>query len=260
MFSKTRIVIAAVAAALLTACGGGGGGTAASNSNTPTTPTAPTTPSASYTISGTVVSPSGTPIQGVQISLSGAETGTTISNSNGAFSFTGASNGNYTLAASAAGMTFTPSTQSISVAGAASSGVNFSRTYASTPQIVNYIDTRHSSVQTAFLATAEPTAQKHAALGSLRGGNHVAESINNYLSTVQSFLNDCIANASALNVTLPVDSEKIAALLRTYQAQDVNYVATYYGNWAFGTLSASVISDAKARVDSAYDAAIANLP
>ncbi len=129
-----------------------------------------------------------------------------------------------------------------------------------TQAVLNYINTRHTSVQPSFLSTAEPTAQKHAALGSLRGGNHLAESINNYMSAVQSFLNDSVTNARSLNALLPVDSTSVATLLRTYKTQDANYVSTYYGAWAFGTVSAGVTNDAKARVNAAYDAAIANLP
>jgi hypothetical protein len=129
-----------------------------------------------------------------------------------------------------------------------------------TQAVLNYINTRHASVQPSFLSTAQPTAQKHAALGSLQGGNHLAESINNYMSAVQSFLNDSVTNARSLNALLPVDSASVATLLRTYKTQDANYVTTYYSNWAFGTVSAGVINDAKARVNNAYDAAIANLP
>ena len=129
-----------------------------------------------------------------------------------------------------------------------------------TQAVLNYINTRHASVQPSFLSTAQSTAQKHAALGSLRGGNHLAESIDNYMSAVQSFLNDSVTNARSLNALLPVDSASVATLLRTYKTQDANYVTTYYSNWAFGTVSAGVINDAKARVNSAYDAAIANLP
>lgn len=129
-----------------------------------------------------------------------------------------------------------------------------------TQAVLNYINTRHASVQPSFLSTAQPTAQKHAALGSLQGGNHLAESINNYMSAVQSFLNDSVTNARSLNALLPVDSASVAALLRTYKTQDANYVTTYYSNWCCGTVSAGVINDAKARVNTAYDAAIANLP
>ena len=130
-----------------------------------------------------------------------------------------------------------------------------------TQAVLNYINTRHASVQSSFLSTAVPTAQKHAALGSVNGGNHLAESINNYMSAVQSFLNDSVTNARSLNALLPVDSASVATLLRTYKIQDANYVSTYYGVWPYGrSLNTAGINDIKARVNTAYDAAIANLP
>lgn len=252
MFSKTRIVIAAVAAALLTACGGGGGGTAASNSNTPTTPTAPTTPSASYTISGTVVTPSGTPIQGVQISLSGAETGTTISNSNGAFSFTGASNGNYTLAASAAGMAFTPSTQSISVAGAASSGVTFSRTYASTQLITAAMAILHSQMLTNHATAQNALLAQLSAQGNLLSGNTWVQTANLYASYVENFTNDSLSFLILKSSTLAIDKEAMTTLFNNYATIDKAYVDSNLNNLVKVTT--------KQKIDGYYALAILTFP
>ena len=158
------------------------------------------------------------------------------------------------------GTTVSGTTGGGTTGGGTTGGGSSTPVQTNTQAVLNYTNTRHASVQPSFLSTAEPTAQKYAALGSLRGGNHLAESINNYMSAVQSFLNDSVTNARSLNALLPVDSASVATLLQTYKTQDANYVATYYGGWAFGTVSAGVINDAKARVNSAYDAAIANLP
>ncbi|WP_295549383.1 hypothetical protein [Limnohabitans sp. Rim8] len=126
-----------------------------------------------------------------------------------------------------------------------------------TQAVNNYINMRHENVQPSFLITADTTENKH--FGSLCGGNHLAESIDNYMTAVQSFLNDSVTNARSLNAIFPVDSASVATLLRTYKTQDANFVSTYYGAWKYGTVSVGFINDAKTRVNSAYDAAITNL-
>jgi hypothetical protein len=131
---------------------------------------------------------------------------------------------------------------------------------SNTQAALNYATTRYATVQTSFLSAAESTAAKHAALGSLRGGNHLAESMDNYLAAVQSFLNDSITTARTLNAVFPVDSASVASLLRTFETQDANFIISYYGSWPFGTVSLVAINAARDRVNSAYSAAIANLP
>ncbi len=84
---------------VLMSCGGGGG--SASNSANPT-----------YTLSGMVT---GIVPQGVTITLSGAGTGTTTTSAAGTYSFTGLSNGYYTVTAARANYKFTPASQAVAI-------------------------------------------------------------------------------------------------------------------------------------------------
>ncbi len=72
--------------------------------------TATTTNSPFYTISGQVTD-NGVPLAGVTLTLSGSQPGIRTTDSNGNYSFTLASGGNYTLTASLLGFNFTPPNQ-----------------------------------------------------------------------------------------------------------------------------------------------------
>ncbi|MEW6714128.1 MAG: S8 family serine peptidase, partial [Nitrospirota bacterium] len=89
---------------LLAAVGGGGG---------------------TFSISGTVTTGGGTPMTGVTITLGGAGAGTTTTNASGNYSFTGLSNGTYTLTPSIAGYTFSPTSRTAIISGANITGQNF---------------------------------------------------------------------------------------------------------------------------------------
>jgi len=85
----------------------------------------PVTPAASgYSVSGTVTC-AGTAVSGVAVNLTGAATKSTITDSNGNYSFLGISNGSYTITPSKADYTFTPTNLSITVTGGNASGQNF---------------------------------------------------------------------------------------------------------------------------------------
>ena len=75
--------------------------------------------SATYSITGTVINAvTGAAISGVSISLTGSTSMTTVTNSNGEYTFTGLSTGNYLVTASLANFIFGPSERSITVAAA----------------------------------------------------------------------------------------------------------------------------------------------
>ncbi len=74
-----------------------------------------------FSISGTI-SYNGTGISGVTVTLSGAGTGTTTTDSNGNYTFTGLSNGSYTVTPSKSGYAFTP--DNITISGASQTGDN----------------------------------------------------------------------------------------------------------------------------------------
>ena len=80
--------------------------------------------STTFTISGTVSS-GGAGLEGVTIDLSGAATNTTTTDSNGAYSFTGLSNGSYTITPSSLVYSFDPASQAVTINGADITSVDF---------------------------------------------------------------------------------------------------------------------------------------
>ena len=98
-------------------CGGGGGG----GSAPPT-----------YSISG-AVAVGGTPLAGVTINLTGAATASTTTDASGNFSFTGRSNGTYTVIPVKAGYIFNPVSLVVVVSGANVTSTNFVATANSDP-------------------------------------------------------------------------------------------------------------------------------
>ena len=98
---------------VLSACGGGAGPT--------------------YAISGSV---SGAVAPGVTVALSGASTTTTTTGPSGTYSFSGVGNGAYTVTPSLAGYTFSPATQTVTVAGSNVAGQDFVAMVAVPPSVI----------------------------------------------------------------------------------------------------------------------------
>jgi hypothetical protein len=84
-----------------------------------------------YSISGTITPTAGG--NGATVTLSGTANGSTTANSSGAFTFSGLANGSYTLTPSRTGYTFSPTSQNVTVSGAAVSGVSFTATQQVNP-------------------------------------------------------------------------------------------------------------------------------
>jgi len=87
-----------------------------------------------YSISGNVTL-SGSGLTGVTITLSGDSADSTTTDSSGNYSFTGLSNGTYTVTPSKSGYTFTPSSRAATISGANQTGVNFTASSTATYSI-----------------------------------------------------------------------------------------------------------------------------
>ncbi|MFZ2948283.1 MAG: SUMF1/EgtB/PvdO family nonheme iron enzyme [Desulfuromonadaceae bacterium] len=80
-----------------------------------------------YSISGSVTD-GVSPLPGVTVTLTGSGSTATTTNSSGYYSFSGAQNGDYTLAPSKTDYTFSPATLAVTVNGADQSAMNFAAT------------------------------------------------------------------------------------------------------------------------------------
>jgi hypothetical protein len=89
--------------------------------------------SPTYNISGTVTLSSGEALSGLIVTLSGNVSGTVATDSNGNYTFTGLSNGSYTIAPSLAGYIFNPTQLAVDINGADATSNDFiakSQTYS----------------------------------------------------------------------------------------------------------------------------------
>jgi hypothetical protein len=86
------------------------------------------TDAGAYGISGTVSLATGGALSGASVALTGAATATTTTDSSGNYSFGSLADGTYTVVVSAAGYVFNPASLSVTVAGAAAGGKNFTAT------------------------------------------------------------------------------------------------------------------------------------
>lgn len=264
MISRTSLCLwLLLSAALMSACGGGGGG-GGTDTPTPVTPTPVTpTPANTFTISGSVITPSGSALSGVQLGLSGTSSSSTISNANGAYTFTALANGAYVVTPSAARMTFSPTTKSVTIQGQSASGVTFARTYESTQSITDYMAILHSQKLTTFSTNEKALSATMAATGSFTSGAHYSQSASGYLTLVQGFTNTSLTFINSKAQTMGIDTPTISALMTSYALQDAAYADTYYRNvpWGLtGSSLTSVISTVKGQINDVYALTILRIP
>lgn len=116
---------------------------------------ASTPPPATYTISGTIASG-----PGLTVSLSGAASRTTTTNTSGFYSFTGVANGSYTVAPSSSSLIISPTSQSVTVSGANRTNINFTAsppTYTISGTITSSPSSLSAGVQVALSGAGSAT-------------------------------------------------------------------------------------------------------
>lgn len=123
-------------------------------------PAGPPIPTSTYSISGTVSGAFAT------LTLSGVRGGSTTTDKGGNYSFSGLVNGNYLVAPSQSGYTFTPPTASVTINGASAMGVDFKAT--AVPVSVPH------SVSLSWIASASPNIGGYKVYrGSVSGGPYI---------------------------------------------------------------------------------------
>ena len=110
--------------------------------------------SASWSISGTITNGAG-----ATVTLTGASSGSTTANGSGNYSFSGLSNGSYTVTPSLAGGVFSPLSQPVTVSGASVTGVNFTA----------FSPVAHALWSVAFVDSQETSCYNGAATNAIDG-------------------------------------------------------------------------------------------
>jgi hypothetical protein len=124
-----------------------------------------------YSISGTISPPAGG--SGAMVILGGAASATTTANASGTYTFTGLTNGAYTITPTHTGYSFNPATQTATVNGADAAGINFTATAQVGPTY-------------SILGTISPTAGGSGSTLTLSGAvttTTTADGVGNYAFT-----------------------------------------------------------------------------
>src|SRR3984893_10122860 len=159
-----------------------------------------------YSISGAM---SGAIASGVTITLTGVAGGTTTTDSTGNFSFTGLSNGNYTVTPSKSGYTFTPSSQGATLNGANIAGIAFTSAVAPTWSISGTISPGSLSsgatitLSGAAAATTTADSSGNYSFSNLQSGNYQVTPSKSGLAftPANQTLTLNVGNASNVNFT-----------------------------------------------------------
>lgn len=161
------------------------------------------TSSNTYGLSGTIT---GTGGGGATVSLTGAESLTTTSSASGSYSFDGLVNGTYTVSVSNPGVTFAPTSQTVTINSTAVSNVNFTATVTNPLSISGTITGgAGASVKLSGAATGATTADasgNYSFSGLMGGAYTVTPVLPGYIFTPYSqAVNLSATNATNVNFT-----------------------------------------------------------
>jgi hypothetical protein len=158
------------------------------------------TSSNTFNISGAISGPGGA---GTTVNLSGAETSSTTADASGNYSFAGAINGTYTVTPNQAGVSFTPSSRSVTVSGSTLSGVNFTAVVTNPLSISGTITNGAGATVTlggAASATTTANASGNYSFTGLLGGTYSVIPAASGLIFTPSAQNVTLSGSSATNV------------------------------------------------------------
>lgn len=132
-----------------------------------------------------------------------------------------------------------------------------------TQTVIDYINIRHNQISVDFTSSETVLNSTLAAQGLFQSGAHYSQSGSNYVALVDKFLSDTLVFMQTKVKDSVVDKPTIAALLRSYQAADANFVSTYYGSVNWGLSSSGLPSFTSSIVNSVntgYNSTIVLLP
>ena len=202
-----------------------------------------TTATQTYSISGTVGGPGGA---GATVNLSGASTATTTADSSGNFSFSGLSNGSYTVTPSNPGFVFSPSSQTTTVSGANITGLNFAALPTVSSITINPAAVIGGNTSTGTVTLTAPAPAGGAVvtlLSSNTGAAQVPASITvaaNATTAAFTVTTSPVTGNTALNISATYGSTQSAGFTvtaATLSSVSVNPASVVGGGTSTGTVT-----------------------
>jgi hypothetical protein len=159
----------------------------------------------SYSISGIVTDNSGTALSGVTVSLTGASSASTTTDTSGFYRFTGLSNGSYTITPTKTGYTFSPVNRTVSVNGGDVIGQNFTSCGYSSVRLARATPVYYTSLQAAYNAAVSGDIIQSQAITFTEN-----LSINRNITVTMQGGYDCAYTSNSGNIS------SLKGLLQTY--------------------------------------------
>lgn len=158
--------------------------------------------SATYSISGTVVSTDGGALVGATLTLSGVGTGTTVTDQNGYYTFSGLASGSYTVNIALANYTFNPVSQAVTINGSNIPSINYTGTVnpASTYGISGRITASGGGALSGATLTLSGAGTGTATTNG--SGDYSFIGLTNGIYTIKPSLNEYLFSPSSLDALI----------------------------------------------------------
>ena len=169
---------------------------------TPINFTATTSTNPTYNISGKVTFSVGGALPGVTVTLSGPGSGSAATDESGSYSFTGLTNGSYTVTPSLAGYVFNSVSEAVTINGANITPINFTATTSTNPtyNISGNVTVRGGGALECVIMTLSGTGSGSAATDA--SGNYTFTGLANGSYTVTPSLAEYTFNPASMAVTI----------------------------------------------------------